>query len=93
MEKMDVYFVKTKSTGDKSVNKELDFTKAQHVMLSFGYKISDRMNLKIEPYIQFLHDVPVMLTALIPYSTVLISMWKTHWLIKEEDATSVLTSL
>ena len=29
-------------------------------MLSFGYKISDRMNLKIEPYIQFLHDVPVM---------------------------------
>lgn len=60
MEKMDVYFVKTKSTGDKSVNKELDFTKAQHVMLSFGYKISDRMNLKIEPYIQFLHDVPVM---------------------------------
>lgn len=54
MEKMDVYFVKTKSTGDKSVNKELDFTKAQHVMLSFGYKISDRMNLKIEPYIQFL---------------------------------------
>ena len=60
MEKMDVYFVKTKSTGDQSVNKDLDFTKAQHIMLSFGYKISDRMNLKIEPYIQFLHDVPVM---------------------------------
>ena len=50
MEKMDVYFV----------NKDLDFTKSQHVMLSFGYKISDRINLKIEPYIQFLHDVPVM---------------------------------
>lgn len=60
MEKMDVYFVKTKSTGDKSVNKDLDFTKSQHIMLSFGYKISDGMNLKIEPYIQFLHDVPVM---------------------------------
>ena len=58
--KMDVYFVKTKTTGDKSVNKDLDFTKAQHIMLSFGYKISNRMNLKIEPYIQFLHDVPVM---------------------------------
>ena len=60
MEKMDVYFVKTKSTGNQSVNKNLNFTKAQHIMLSFGYKISDRMNLKIEPYVQFLHDVPVM---------------------------------
>lgn len=60
MENMDVYFVKTKGTGSKSVNKDLDFTKAQHIMLSFGYKISDNMNLKIEPYIQFLHDIPVM---------------------------------
>ena len=31
MEKMDVYFVKTKSTGNQSVNKNLDFTKAQHI--------------------------------------------------------------
>lgn len=60
MENMDVYFVKTKGTGSKSVNKDLDFTKAQHIMLSFGYKISDNMNLKIEPYIQFLHHIPVM---------------------------------
>lgn len=60
MEKMDVYFVKMKNTENNFVNKNLDFTKAQHIMLSFGYKISDRMNLKIEPYIQFLHDVPVM---------------------------------
>lgn len=60
MENMDVYFVKTKGTGSKSVNKNLDFTKAQHIMLSFSYKISDNMNLKIEPYIQFLHDIPVM---------------------------------
>lgn len=60
MEKMDVYFVKTKNTGNQSVNKNLDFTKAQHIMLSFSYKTTDRMNLKIEPYVQFLHDVPVM---------------------------------
>ena len=60
MEKMDVYFVKTKNTGSQSVNKNLDFTKAQHIMLSFSYKITDRMNLKIEPYVQFLHDVPLM---------------------------------
>ena len=34
MEKMDVYFVKTQSTGDRSVNKNLDFTKAHHLSAS-----------------------------------------------------------
>ena len=60
MEKMDVYFVKTQSTGDQSVNKNLDFTKAHHLMLSFAYKVSENTSLKVEPYIQFLYDVPVM---------------------------------
>ena len=60
MEKMDVYFVKTKTTGDKLVNKDLDFTKTHHVSLSYNYKISDDMNLKIEPYFQYLYDVPVI---------------------------------
>lgn len=60
MEKMDVYFVKTKNAGNQSVNKKLDFTKAQHIMLSFNYKLSEEMNLKVEPYVQFLHDVPVV---------------------------------
>ena len=60
MEKMDVYFVKTQSTGDRSVNKNLDFTKAHHLMLSFACKVSENTSLKVEPYIQFLYDVPVM---------------------------------
>lgn len=60
MEKMDVYFVKTQSTGDRSVNKNLYFTKAHHLMLSFAYKVSENTSLKVEPYIQFLYDVPVM---------------------------------
>lgn len=60
MEKMDVYFVKTQSTDDRSVNKNLDFTKAHHLMLSFAYKVSENISLKVEPYIQFLYDVPVM---------------------------------
>ena len=60
MEKLDVYFVKTQSTGDESVNKSLDFTKAHHLMLSFAYKMSNNMSLKVEPYVQFLYDVPVM---------------------------------
>jgi len=60
MEKMDVYFVKTQATGDELVNKDLDFTKAHHLTLTFQYKLSDDMNLKIEPYFQRLYDVPVV---------------------------------
>lgn len=60
MEKMDVYFTNSKNSVDLSVNKDLDFTKAHHLMLTFGYKISDNLLLKIEPYAQFLYDVPVM---------------------------------
>lgn len=60
MEKIDVYFVKTQSTGKESVNKDLDFTKAHHLMLTYSYKLSDNMNLKFEPYFQYLYDVPVM---------------------------------
>ena len=60
MEKMDVYFVKTKATGDDLVNKDLDFTKTHHFSLSYNYKISDDMNVKVEPYFQYLYDVPVI---------------------------------
>lgn len=60
MERMDVFFVKTQGTGSESVNKNLDFTKAHHVMLSFSYRISNTMTLKIEPYAQSLYDVPVV---------------------------------
>lgn len=59
MEKMDVYYTQTPQTGDALVNKDLDFTKASHFMLTFDYKISDELLLKIEPYFQTLFDVPV----------------------------------
>lgn len=60
MEKMDVYFAKTTETGDRLVNKDLGFTKSHHLMLTFNYKISDNMNLKLEPYFQYLYNVPVI---------------------------------
>jgi len=60
MEKMDVYFVKTPQTGDKLVNKDLGFIKTHHLSLSYNYRISDNMNLKVEPYFQYLYNVPVM---------------------------------
>ena len=60
MEKLDVYFVKTRSTGEESVNNNIDFTKAHHFMFSYGYRISDNMSLRVEPYVQLLYDVPVV---------------------------------
>lgn len=59
MEKMDVYFVKTPGTTE-TANKKLGFTKSHHLMLSFAYRLGNDMHLKIEPYAQFLYDVPVM---------------------------------
>lgn len=60
MEKMDVYYVKTAATGDELVNKDLGFTKTHHFSLSYNFKISDNMNLRVEPYFQYLYDVPVI---------------------------------
>jgi hypothetical protein len=60
MEKMDIYFTKTPETGDKLVNKNLDFIKAHHFIFSYNQKLSKNIFLRIEPYFQYLYDVPVI---------------------------------
>lgn len=57
MEKPDVYFVK--DGNGNLLNQNLDFTKSHHLMLSYMYKISEDMNLKVEPYYQSLFHVPI----------------------------------
>ncbi|MGJ1320197.1 TonB-dependent receptor [Sphingobacterium spiritivorum] len=61
MEKADVYFVK--DVNGNLANKNLNFTKSHHFMLIYMRKISDNMNLKVEPYFQSLYDVPVSETG------------------------------
>ena len=58
-ENTDYYFVKTPSTGNELVNKQLDFAKAHHLVLSYDYSISEHLRLKVEPYFQYLYDIPV----------------------------------
>jgi len=58
-EKLDYYFVTTPATGDRLINKNLDFAKAHHIVLSYGWSVSENMHLKVEPYLQYLYDVPV----------------------------------
>lgn len=58
-ERLDYYYIKTPESGDRLVNKQLDFAKAHHLVLSYGFALSPLLLLKIEPYYQYLYDVPV----------------------------------
>jgi hypothetical protein len=60
IENLYMYFNNSLSTGAKAVNKNLDFTKAHHLVFSYDWGISDLLHLKIEPYFQYLYDVPVI---------------------------------
>ena len=60
LEKLNYYFNNSLSTGEKAVNKDLDFTKAHHLVLSYDQNISDLIHFKIEPYYQQLFSVPVI---------------------------------
>jgi len=55
-EKLDYYFVEI---GNDKVNKTLNLSKAHHLVFTYNSKISEYLQLKIEPYFQFLFDVPV----------------------------------
>lgn len=59
MEKLDVYFVKTPATGEALVNKNLDFAKTHHLALAYYFAVSDNSRLSVEPYFQYLYNVPV----------------------------------
>ncbi len=60
LEHLNYYFNNSLVTEEKEVNKDLDFTKAQHFVLSYNWNITDLVHFKVEPYFQQLYDVPVI---------------------------------
>ncbi len=58
-ENTDYYFLKTPETGNTLVNKNLDFAKADHFVLSYDWSACEYLRLKIEPYYQRLYNIPV----------------------------------
>lgn len=60
MEYLNYYYNNSLSTGEKAVNKNLDFTKAHHFVLSYDLSVTKTLHLRVEPYYQFLFAVPVM---------------------------------
>lgn len=59
-ENTDVYFVETKRVdGETLSNKELGLTRSHHLSLTFAQRLGDDAQIKIEPYYQYIFDVPV----------------------------------
>lgn len=56
IEQLPVYFV---SYNGNQPNKNLDFMKSSHYVLSYQAKISENINIVVEPYFQYLNNVPV----------------------------------
>ena len=59
LEDLSVYFIKTEANGQTNYsNKKLDFSHAHHFVLGYNYRIRENLRLKIEPYYQYLYNVP-----------------------------------
>ncbi|MCF6241157.1 MAG: TonB-dependent receptor [Bacteroidales bacterium] len=56
-----LYFLETKlNSGEKVLtNKNMDFSKSNHYILSYNYLINKNLRLKIESYYQDLYSIPV----------------------------------
>ncbi|HEX2983085.1 MAG TPA: hypothetical protein VHO28_06030, partial [Ignavibacteriales bacterium] len=48
------------SNGIEQPNKELDFAKSHHFALAYEIRLNENLRFKIEPYYQYLFDVPVI---------------------------------
>jgi hypothetical protein len=58
---INAYFIQSVTDeGTELPNKDLDFTKAHHIILSYETQLSKNMRMIIEPFYQYLYDVPVI---------------------------------
>ena len=58
-ETTDTYFVLTANSQQPNANKDLGLTRSHHISASFAQRLGENAMLKIEPYWQWLFDVPV----------------------------------
>ena len=58
-EAIDTYFVLNTNSQEPNVNKNLGLTRSHHISASFAQRLGENAMLKIEPYWQWLFDVPV----------------------------------
>ena len=58
LELLNYYF--TRSETGELINKDLDFTRGHHLVLSYDWNIGKDYHLRVEPYVQYLYSVPVI---------------------------------
>lgn len=58
-ERTEYYFTRVPGTGDTGVNRNLKFSKAHHLSLAYEWTPSPLLNVKVEPYMQYLYRLPV----------------------------------
>ena len=61
LEPLKVYLYQTEVGGETVFpNKNLTLSKAHHIILGYDYSITPNIRIKIEPYFQYLYDIPVI---------------------------------
>lgn len=61
LEPLKVYMYQKESGGDTDMpNKDLAFSKAHHFVIGYDYFITSNLRIKIEPYYQYLYNIPVI---------------------------------
>lgn len=59
LEELKIYLIKQSVNGmDSYPNKDLNFSHAQHFVVGYDWLINKNLRLKVEPYFQYLYDVP-----------------------------------
>ncbi|WP_405246153.1 TonB-dependent receptor [Cellulophaga sp. Asnod2-G02] len=48
------------TANNTQANKDLKLSKAHHFVLAYDWNISEKLHLKIEPYFQYLFDIPIV---------------------------------
>jgi len=76
-ELLNYYF--TRNEAGELINKDLDFTRAHHLVLSYDWNIGNNYHFRVEPYVQYLYDVPV-----IPDSTFSFLNLKDKWFVNDK---------
>jgi hypothetical protein len=80
LEKLNFYMTEVPvAGGTELVNKNLDFSKAHHFVIAYDRIFGKNTHLKIEPYYQYLYDVPV-----IPDSSFSFINLQYDWFIEEK---------
>lgn len=65
MQPLNLYFspVDTMDGQYSYINSQLGFTKAHHAVLSYARQVNEHLSVKVEPYFQYLFDVPIVQRA------------------------------